>query len=147
MLSRDSQTQVLDLSTGTFQFVRSCMHAYFKLTHLSAINFFANIQPTLSRPVDLDAGAAHNVDDGPSNSEADNITNTTTTILGPAGLGQVRPNESTSRWNYVGRSSTSISALTLTGPLNDVAVASPSDGNASQELKLLSETRMQGQLP
>ena len=135
--SRDSQTQVLDISIGMFQFERSCIH-----TLNQSILAPSTFSSTPSQSVDFDAGGAHGVANGPSNSEADINTNTTTTLLDPAGLGQVRPNESTSWWNYVGWTSASTStgttASTLTRPMNDVAVTSiqTSVANASQELKL-----------
>ena len=88
--------------------------------------------PTLERSVDSDTGVAHGVENGPSNSEADITTNTTTIVLDPDRLGQSRPNESTSWWNYVGWTSASTStgtASTLTRPLDDVAA------NSNQEFK------------
>jgi hypothetical protein len=137
--SRDSQTQVLDLSIGMFQFVRSCIHSLNQL--ILAPSSSSSTQSTQRQSVDFDTGAARVVN-GTSNSEADNTTTTTTTVLDPAGLGQARPNESTSWWNHVGWSSTSTStgtnALTLTRPFNDEAVSSiqASVANASQELTL-----------
>ena len=138
--SRDSQTQALDLSIGMFQFERSCIHTLNQ--HILAPSTFSSTQPTPSQSVDSDAGGAHGVENGPSNSEADINTNTTTTLLDPAGLGQVRPNESTPWWNYVGwtsaSNSTGTTASTLTRPMNDVAIVpiQASVANASQELKL-----------
>jgi hypothetical protein len=136
--SRDSQTQVLDLSMGMFQFVRSCIHT---LNQLILAPSSSSTQSTQRQSVDSDTGAARVVN-VTSNSEADNTTTTTTTVLDTAGLGQVRPNESTSWWNHVGWSSTSTStetnASTSTRPLNDETVASVQESvaNASQELTL-----------
>jgi hypothetical protein len=113
-----------------FQFVCSCIH-----TLNQSILAPSSTQPTLRQSVDSDAGAAHGVENGQSDS------NTTTTVLDPADLSQVRPNETTSWWNYVGWTSASTStgttASTLTQPSNDVAVTSiqASVANASQELK------------
>jgi hypothetical protein len=82
------------------------------------------------------------VENGPSNSDAGITASTTTTVLEPAGLNQVRPNEATSWWNHVGWTSAStstgtITTSTLTQPLNNVAVTSTqaSVENASQDLK------------
>ena len=98
------------------------------------------IAPSSPQPVDSDADAAHGVENGPINSEADITTNstTTTTVLTPACLNQVRPNETTSWWNHLGWASASTStgttSSTLTRPLDDVAVTS-TVANASQEFK------------
>ena len=137
--SRDSQTQVLDLSMGMFHFVRSCIHTLKQI--ILAASTSSSAQPTLSQSVDSDAGAAHGVENGPSRSKAETTTNTTMAVLDSVGLGQVRPNESTSWWNYVGWTSASTSngttVSTLTRPVNNVAVASiqVSVANGSQELK------------
>ena len=132
--SRDPQAS--DISIGMFQIVCSCIHTLNRLILVSSTS--SSTQPTtLRQSVDSDAGTVHDVDNGPTNSEADNITNTTTTVLDPAGLGQVRPNESW--WNYVGRTLTSTSTATttstMTRPLNDVTSIQASVANASQELK------------
>ena len=98
------------------------------------------LAPSSPQPVDSDADAAHGVENGPINSEADITTNstTTTTVLDPACLNQVRPNETTSWWDHFGWTSASTStgttSSTLTRPLDDVAVT-PTVANASQEFK------------
>ena len=121
-----------------FRFVRSCIRTLNQI--VLAPSTSSSTQPTLGQSVDSDTGVAHGVENVPSNSEVGITTNTTTTVLDPAGLGQVRPNESTSWWNYVGWTSASTStgtASTLTRPLNDVAVApiQVSAANPNQELK------------
>jgi hypothetical protein len=92
-------------------------------------------QPTLRQSIDSVAGATHGVDNGSPSSEANTITDTIRTALDPADLGQVRANESTPWWNYVGFTSTSTSTgtniSTSTRPLNDAAVAFVA--NANQE--------------
>ena len=92
-----------------FQFVSSCIHT---LNQLILAPSTSSTPSTLKQSVDSDASAAHGVDNGPSNPEADNTTNAIMTISDPADLGQVRPNESTSWWNYVG--------WTGARPLNDM---------------------------
>ena len=120
-----------------FRFVRSCICT---LNLLVLAPSTSSTQPTLGQSVDSDTGVVDGVENVPLNSEVGITTNTTTTVLDPAGLGQVRLNESTSWWNYVGWTSASTStgtASTLTGPLNDVAVVpnQVSVVNSNQELK------------
>ena len=133
--SCDSQMQVLDLTLGMFQFVSSCMHT---LNQLILAPSTSSTPSTLKQSVDFDASAAHGEDNGPSNPEADNTTNATTSVSDPADLDQVRPNESTSWWNYVGWTSTSTSTGSSGArPLNDVTAPSIQTPftDASQALK------------
>ena len=117
------------------------MHTCLKPTHhILAPSTSSSTQPTLDQSAGSEAGAAHGAENGPSNSEADINTNTTTTVLDPAGLDQVRSNESTSWWNYVGWTSASTSTETTASTLTNVASIQASVANVSQELNLESTT-------
>ena len=115
-----------------FRFVLFCINT---LNQPILAPSISSKQQTLNQSFDSDTGAVDDVE----NAKVD-ITTNATTVLDPAGLGQVRPNEPTSWWKYVGWTSSSTSAGTtdsaLTRPLNDVTGASiqASVANASQEL-------------
>ena len=112
------------------------LHTYLKPTYLSA--WVRHHNQSILMP--------HGVENGSNNLKlwswhyykVSTNSTTTTTVLDPACLNQVCPNETTSWWNHVGWTSASTStgttASTLTRPLDDVAVIS-TVANASQELK------------